>query len=403
MATKKEEDTPLSSTDAYDNLDDHEKSPEPHWAVLAISAIFMGLFFGFAIGKGQVFEPQVIVEQFLMRKFIMLKMFLSAVCSGLVVLAVLSKLQGKKLAEARKKKVSGSRGIPATILGGSLLGIGMALCGACPGTVWVQLGSGVIPSSAIALGGAMVASFVWTFTKKWIESTRFYKWGRPADNHLNLDIWLGAPYWLVCLVFAAVLFAGIFVLEYFMPYTKELESLFKEFPSTSSGTFFSDIAWPPYVSGIIVGLLQLPALTLLTTTIGSSGGFSMFTSLMLYPIRDKNEYVMSRISDKVNYFQPLYLLAAVLGGVGAAASSSSLHFNQGLSPALSFFGGFFILFGSLMGGGCTSGHGISGMQTLAIPSMVATAAMFGGGIVAAYVMWAAGAYGNSLDGWPFTV
>jgi len=239
---------------------------------------------------------------------------------------------------------------------------------------------------------------VWTFTKKPIESTSFFTWGRLSPAYLTLDSWLGLPYWILAAVFGVVLAVVVFLLEYFMPYTTELKFLFDQYPRT--GVFWADIAWPPYVSGIMVGLLQLPGLTLLTTLIGSSSGFTMFSSMMLYFLREKNEFVKQRIADRINFFQPLYLLAAVLGGTAAAASSSSLHINDGLSLWLSLIGGFLIVFGAQFAGGCTSGHGISGMHVLSVASMLATASMFAGGIVAAYVLLYSGAYGNTLVVWP---
>ena len=51
--------------------------------------------------------------------------------------------------------------------------------------------------------------------------------------------------------------------------------------------------------------------------------------------------------------------------------------------ALGFGGGFVMLLGARIAGGCTSGHGISGMAQLALGSFVAVAAMFAGGILAA--------------------
>jgi uncharacterized membrane protein YedE/YeeE len=43
-------------------------------------------------------------------------------------------------------------------------------------------------------------------------------------------------------------------------------------------------------------------------------------------------------------------------------------------------GGAIMLFGSRLAGGCTSGHGISGMSMLSISSFVSVAAMFIGGM-----------------------
>lgn len=49
----------------------------------------------------------------------------------------------------------------------------------------------------------------------------------------------------------------------------------------------------------------------------------------------------------------------------------------------SFIGGFLLLFGARFGGGCTSGHMISGISQLAISSFLFSAAVFAGGIVTA--------------------
>jgi uncharacterized membrane protein YedE/YeeE len=53
---------------------------------------------------------------------------------------------------------------------------------------------------------------------------------------------------------------------------------------------------------------------------------------------------------------------------------------------IAFLGGFIMLFGARIAGGCTSGHGVSGMAQLAVGSTVAVAAMFTGGILAALLM-----------------
>lgn len=44
-------------------------------------------------------------------------------------------------------------------------------------------------------------------------------------------------------------------------------------------------------------------------------------------------------------------------------------------------GGFLIGFGTRYGSGCTSGHAISGLSNLQLPSLIATMAFFGGGLL----------------------
>jgi uncharacterized membrane protein YedE/YeeE len=53
-------------------------------------------------------------------------------------------------------------------------------------------------------------------------------------------------------------------------------------------------------------------------------------------------------------------------------------------------GGVLVGFGTAMGGGCTSGHGLVGVARLQVPSLVATACFFGVGIVLSLLMKAAG-------------
>ncbi len=48
-----------------------------------------------------------------------------------------------------------------------------------------------------------------------------------------------------------------------------------------------------------------------------------------------------------------------------------------------FLGGFLILFGARLAGGCTSGHIISGITQLAASSFIFAAAVFGAGILTA--------------------
>ncbi|HUH13062.1 MAG TPA: YeeE/YedE thiosulfate transporter family protein [Longimicrobiales bacterium] len=49
-------------------------------------------------------------------------------------------------------------------------------------------------------------------------------------------------------------------------------------------------------------------------------------------------------------------------------------------------GGFLGGFGAAWAGGCTSGHGITGLATFQLPSLLAVAAFFAGGLVATHLL-----------------
>jgi hypothetical protein len=51
---------------------------------LIVLGLAMGLVFGLALEKTRVFEPGMMIGQFQLRNFIMLKVFLSAAATGLV-------------------------------------------------------------------------------------------------------------------------------------------------------------------------------------------------------------------------------------------------------------------------------------------------------------------------------
>ena len=49
-------------------------------------------------------------------------------------------------------------------------------------------------------------------------------------------------------------------------------------------------------------------------------------------------------------------------------------------------GGFLVGFGSAYAGGCTSGHGLSGIADLQVPSLIALLGFFAGGIAATFLL-----------------
>ena len=50
------------------------------------------------------------------------------------------------------------------------------------------------------------------------------------------------------------------------------------------------------------------------------------------------------------------------------------------------FGGFLVGFGARYAGGCTSGHAISGLANLQLPSLLAVLGFFAGGLLATWLI-----------------
>jgi uncharacterized membrane protein YedE/YeeE len=159
-------------------------------------------------------------------------------------------------------------------------------------------------------------------------------------------------------------------------------------------------AWSPYVAGVLIGLLQIPAFLLIDTALGASSSYVTIGGLIaswVDPSILRIDYVARHVSTTAkNWWQVAFVASVALGALLSARLSGTRR--SGISPiwtralgssspgrryAVAFVAGFLMLFGARLADGCTSGHGLSGMAQLAVGSTVAVAAMFTGGIMTA--------------------
>jgi len=178
-------------------------------AVGMISGMLMGVVFGFALEKSRVFEPGMIVGQMQLRNWIMLKVFLSAVATGAVVLAFLNgfglvKLQPKAALYA------------ADIVGGLILGAGIALAGACPGTTLAQVGVGY-RDALFTLFGGLFGAVAFSYGQPWLARALIGTGPKQIFTE-----WAGIPYWQGALAFAVVIVIVLIVMERLRPWREDL-------------------------------------------------------------------------------------------------------------------------------------------------------------------------------------
>jgi len=88
-----------------------------------------------------------------------------------------------------------------------------------------------------------------------------------------------------------------------------------------------------------------------------------------------------------NWWQVVYVGSAILGSYLSASLSNSYGSSNvhGIHPLAGLIGGFFLIFGAQYAGGCTSGHGLSGMAFLNLFSFAAVTGMFASGISYAFI------------------
>ena len=167
--------------------------------------------------------------------------------------------------------------------------------------------------------------------------------------------------------------------------------------------FLCEKAWSPYVAGVVIGLLQIPAFLIIETALGASSSYVTIGGLFaswIDPLILKIDYVARHVAvTEKNWWQ-----VAMVGGIAVGAFVSAWLSGARRAPvspiwsralgspssakrySVAFVGGFIMLFGARIADGCTSGHGISGMAQLSVGSTVAVAAMFAGGIATALLM-----------------
>ena len=168
--------------------------------------------------------------------------------------------------------------------------------------------------------------------------------------------------------------------------------------------------WPWYVGGPLIGLMVPLLLLLGNKTFGISANLRHACAILL---PDSAKPGFFRYDWRKERWNLMFAAGLVLGGLLAGLvfanpeptqlSVKAIHSLQGLGVGLHpglvpkelfdlhrpvvwlilSLSGLLVGFGTRYGGGCTSGHAITGLSTLQFPSLVATVSFFAGGILSA--------------------
>lgn len=173
--------------------------------------------------------------------------------------------------------------------------------------------------------------------------------------------------------------------------------------------------WPWWVTGPLIGLFVPLLLIVGNRTFGVSRALRHTCAAILPATSDFLRYDWRKTGGWHLAFAAGIILGGVLGGwifanpdpiaISEATRSDLLALGisdlSGLVPAELFSlpslgtlrgwilmggGGLLVGFGTAWAGGCTSGHGITGVGNLQLPSLIATLAFFGGGIAATFLL-----------------
>lgn len=172
-------------------------------------------------------------------------------------------------------------------------------------------------------------------------------------------------------------------------------------------------AWPWYVGGPLVALIMLALIYL-----GKSFGFSSNFRTMCAMAGAGKSCSFFDFDWRTQRWNLLFLVGSVVGGyvsvhylsdnqvpaistetiaqlksmnfesAGAAYVPTEIYGDMSLSNVLLLIvGGLLIGFGTRYAGGCTSGHAISGLSDLQLPSLIAVIGFFIGGLLMVHALF----------------
>ncbi len=129
-----------------------------------IKFLLIGVFFGIVLTKSEAVSWYRIYEMFRFQSFHMYGIIGTAIISGVLFLQMVKKrgtkdTNGQPIDVPEKEKKTSRY-----IIGGIIFGLGWALVGACPGPMYILLGSGVY-SMGIVILAALAGTFLYGILK----------------------------------------------------------------------------------------------------------------------------------------------------------------------------------------------------------------------------------------------
>ena len=322
-----------------------------------ISILIVGFLFGAILQYANLNRYNVISGMATLENLTVAKAISVAIGAGAILFAILID-SGYASYHLKPVLLSG------IIIGGLIFGSGMAILGYCPGTLPVSLGEGSI-DALFGIIGALFGGLIYTL---FLPAVKNILGPDLGSYSLHLVLGQNAVLFYVLVILLGLSFIGI---GFWM---NRIEKK-------------SDYKW--LYAGIALAILN--SIVLLTAVadrpLGASTTYPYLAGLLTG--NTQNEY-FNKIQGAGNW--ELYLLAgAFLSGVIISLIRKEfkitiIHSNwrkyKGNSVPKrlfwSFIGGFILLFGARMAGGCTSGHILSGGMQLSASSFLFALFVFTG-------------------------
>jgi len=128
-----------------------------------IKYLLIGAWFGLLLTKGQVVSWFKIRNMFFFREPDLYLIIGSAVITGIISVQILKRLR-KNTLEGEPLVVPNKPYNKGNLIGGVIFGIGWFITGACPGPIFVQIGSGEM-IAWVTMAGALIGSYLYALVR----------------------------------------------------------------------------------------------------------------------------------------------------------------------------------------------------------------------------------------------
>lgn len=236
----------------------------------------------------------------------------------------------------------------------------MAMSGACAGTVIPQAANG-IPSGLYALGGTVLGGVAWSgflagHVSRRAAAASASSTSNPAQPKLTVYERAGVSRDAAFAVFETLCLGAVWAMALYEP--DRSRALFR-----------------PATGGLLIGLAQLVSMLSRKTMVGTSTAYEEAGKLFWW--------LVAGAKGAAPTLKNILFVGGMAAGAHALAAAwpefapaQTARADQ-IAPLVAVAGGFFLAVGSRVSGGCTSGHGISGMSMFSTSSFVTIGAMFG--------------------------
>src|SRR5512135_3126643 len=336
--------------------------------VSALTAVALGLALGFILQRGRfclnsAFRDIIFIKDFTLFRSYLLCVVVALVGTNVLEDAGLIMTFDHETGQLAATTLLRQNFVPiANILGGFLFGLGIVLAGGCASGIVYRIGEGQMAALIAVIGFffgiGMTADGLLSPINKFLKGFKVEILGKT--NPAIWDLFGGGPIakWVTIAVFSIVVLAFVFQ------------------GKPTFGKSGKGYSWG--LTGVLIGLLTVLAWEISSLFGGVPRGLAITT-----PIREFFNSVLTNSSHSpfpefsflgifTGTWGVFFIFAVPIGALVSAIALKEFKWKipQAKEVLTVFFGSILMGIGAVIAGGCNLGHGVTGMSTMSLASLL---------------------------------